>query len=550
MFLCLSFGTMAQEVAYSPFCSPFDFPLYLAGNFGELRPNHFHGGLDIKTQGVVGKPVHAIADGYVSRISVSPTGYGNALYVTHPNGYTSVYGHLDRFNELITNYVEDYQYAHETFSVEIYPDTTQFVYHQGDVIAYSGNTGSSGGPHLHLEIRQTATNEMLDPMPFFKHLLKDTKPPLSSTVMLYAPQGEGVINGRSGQQSFAWASNRKAINQTVQAWGKIGIGIRAYDYMNETTNIYGVRQMVLTVDGKEIFRSLVDRISFDENRAINSWVDYAEYKRRHTWYTKSFIEPGNPLRLLHSNTNRGWVTIDEERDYHFRYVLEDAFGNQSTYEFTIMGRPQTISHDSLPDSQLLRWDKVNILQRPGMQLVIPKNRLYRDVPAQVTLTTDSNAIAYTYQIHSQPEPLHTYASLKIKLRHTPVNDTTKYYIAQQSGNETTYVGGTYANGWIEAKIRELGTFTVCADTIPPLVRLLSHSRTQLVYRIQDSQSGIASYRGTIDGKFVLLEYSARDRQLVCHFRKARVARSGQHDFELQVIDRCGNVTTVRQILSF
>lgn len=540
----------AQPVSRASFRVPFDFPLYLSGNFGELRPNHFHGGLDFKTQGVEGKPVHSIEDGYVSRISIAPGGYGNALYITHPNGYTSVYGHLKTYAPAIASYVADEQYARETFEVNLFPEPSQFPVKKGEVVALSGNTGGSSGPHLHLEIRETETNEPIDPLPFYLYNIKDTRAPRALSVMFYPQAGQGVVDGSTRKHSVAFVnrSGQAALAKPVNAWGEFGLGLRAYDYMNDTGNTYGVFSVTLYVDSVEVFNSTVDRFLFDENRAINGWTDYDEYKRSRSWYMKSFLPAGNRLRMLRGGENRGLVRINEERDYHFLYVLKDAHGNTSHYRFTVKGKRQAIPPHVPQGKYLLRCNQANIIQEPGMELAIPKGMLYDDVEADTKVFRDSSAIAFVYQLHHTPVPLHTFCPLAIGVRHLPVADTTKYYIASQWGGALHYIGGTYENGWMKAPIRELATYTVAIDTVPPKVEPLNRNQwersKEIAFRLSDKHTGIRSYKGKIDGKFALFTYNLK-RRLACKLADARIERGKRHTLELEVTDYCGNVTVVK-----
>ena len=309
----------AQDNGGAKFCSPFDFPLQLSANFGELRPNHFHNGLDIKTQGVVGKPIHSIADGYVSRILVLHGGYGQALFITHPNGYTSVYGHVVSFAPQIQKYLRQYQYGHETFVCDVRPEVNQIKVKAGEIVALSGNEGASAGPHLHLELRRNDNGDYVDPMPFFKEYLKDTKAPVASLVGLYPVPGKGVIDGSRRKKIVGI----NALAQRFTAWGTIYTGIAAKDYMDGTGNFYGVHSVTLYVDSVQVFRSVTDEVSPNENRMINGFTDYEELMKNRRLIMRSHKLPGNKLRLLHTDENRGLVTIDEERDYRFMYVLED-----------------------------------------------------------------------------------------------------------------------------------------------------------------------------------------------------------------------------------
>lgn len=547
LLLCLGLRIAAQEEA-SRWGVPFDFPLYLSGNFGELRPNHFHGGLDIKTQGVEGKPVHSVGDGYVSRISVSPGGYGNALYIAHPDGHTSVYAHLSRFAPTLAAYVKEAQYAGETFEVNLLPEASRFPIKKGEIIAWSGNTGSSGGPHLHLEMRRTATNEPEDPLPFFVDAIRDTRPPRAYSVMFYPQEGKGIVNGNGGKLAVAIAPN--GLTRPVTAWGEIGLGLKAYDYMDETANTYGVRSVILYADSTELFRSTVDRFLFDEeNRAINGWTDFDEFKRHRSWYMKSFLPPGNRLRMLHAGAERGLLHIDEERDYHLLYLLQDAHGNTSRYRFTIRGKCQDIPPHKEKGKYLLRYDQTNIVQEPGMELVIPKGMLYDNVEADTKVLCDSAAIAYTYQLHSRPIPLHSDCPLSIGIRRFPVADSTKYYLAGQTGNALHYAGGSCRNGWIQGNIRELGSYTVAIDTVPPRIEPVNRkgwerSRT-LTFRLSDDQTGVRSYKGKVDGQFVLFTCDIRGR-ITCRLADTPVERNKRHELEMEATDFCGNVARLKE----
>lgn len=542
MILALVLGGMlsaqAQHVQESKFCSPFDFPILLSANFGELRPNHFHNGLDIKTQGVTGKPIHCIADGYVSRVAVLHGGYGQAIYVTHPNGLTSVYGHVISFAKNIQACVRQYQYAHETFVCDLKFQPGQFPVKKGDIIALSGNEGASAGPHLHLELRRTETGEYIDPMPYFKHLLKDSKAPVGSLIGIYPIQGKGVVNGSSHKKLLAIGN----LKQPVHAWGEIYTGISAKDYMDGTSNFYGVHSVTLYVDSVQVFNSTTDKVLPDENRMINGFTDYEELTRTRRLIMRSYKLPGNRLRLLHTNENRGAVTIDEERDYHFRYVLEDNFGNRRTYQFIVKGKRQDIPEYKPEANEMLYWNRTNVIQKPGMELVVPRYHVYENVPLRTDMRGDSSRIAFDYILDAGRTPIHSYCDLSIGLRHMPVADTTKYYIVQKAGKWRSSMGGKYANGWIKTRVRSLGTFSVDVDTIAPQITPIGQGgwRTSrnIRFRIKDMESGIGSYKVYIDGKFVL--FGLKKGILVIQDPE-KVKKGVPHKLEVTVTDQCGNM---------
>lgn len=541
---CMALGgclaAPAQEVTDSSFTAPFDFPLTLSGNFGELRSNHFHGGLDFKTQGVVGKPVRCIADGYVSRVLVTPGGYGQALYITHPNGYTSVYGHVLKFAPEVDRLVEEYQYGNETFEVDLQLEPGRVNFKAGETIALSGNEGYSFGPHLHMEIRRTDTGELVDPLQFYMDKIKDTTPPRATMVVLYPQRGKGVVEGVPHKKSVPVG----ALSVPVEAWGEIAAGIKAYDYMDGTHNSYGVRSVTLYVDSAEVFRSTVDRVLPEENRMINAWTDYEEFKRRGSWVMRSQILPGNRLRMLRAGGGGGVVTIGEERDYRFCYVLEDLYGNKSAYRFTVRGRRQPIAEDRPRAKHFLSWDKGNVVQEPGLELVIPRGMLYEDVALDCRVVRDTAAVSFEYRLHDAPVPLQAGCELMIGVKHLPVADTTKYYIVRKAGGRNASAGGKYENGWVKTRIRELGTYRVAVDTVPPRVTPLDRQRWKtghIQFRIGDAETGIKDYQVRIDGEFALFGFSSKNARLAMRHPE-RLKRGVPHRLELVVTDYCGNVT--------
>ena len=518
------------------FIPPFDFPITFSGNFGEIRANHFHGGLDFKTGGTIGKPVRALADGYISRIRVTH-GSGYVLDVAYDNGYSTINRHLSAFVGDVARRVEDLQYEKESWEVEITPEPDEYPVKAGQIIALSGNTGYSFGPHLHLDMIETATDEYIDPLPFFMNKVKDKTAPRAEGIMLFPQPGKGVVEGKQTRRAFPAHPTKP-----ITAWGLIGAGIRAYDYMDGVQNKYGVKTVILEVDGEEVFRSTVDRFAYEENRYINSWT--------HGQYMKSFIEPGNRLRMLQaSNGNRGLVEINEERPYRFVYTLSDALGNTSKVRFTVQGQKTTIAPVEHREKYALKWDKVNYLQEPGLELVIPKGMLYDDVLLNYSVRADSGDIAFTYQLNDTRIPMHGTCDLRIGLRRRPVEDVTKYYVAGVTARGGKYrIGGKYEDGVMKVRIRDLGIYTVAVDTVPPVITPLNQAqwgRTgKIIFKAKDKETGINTYRGTIDGKYALFgKPNSISGNLVCELDPKHVEKGGKHVVEMTVTDGCGNCTT-------
>ena len=562
-------GAALQAQTAPEFGVPFDFPLLLSGNFGELRSNHFHGGLDFKTQGKAGKPLLAIADGYISKVTVTPGGYGNALYITHDNGYTSVHGHLDRFLPEIAQLVHEKQYSEQSFVVTLEFGPEEYRVKRGDIVAYAGNSGYSFGPHLHMEIRTTDTNEPIDPLPFYKDKIADTTPPRATHIMVYgapllSPQGGKVLSAfqwenletsetgveeRESSVSSPLGGNEGGL--VFYCWGRIGTAISANDYMDGTTNNYGVRYVRLYVDDKLVSHSDVDRFSFDEDLLINSWTDYAERRRSGLWYMRSTISENNELRMLHADEHRGWVTIDEERDYHFRYELEDLYGNLTVYRFVVRGKRMPLDAPLCNYLYYMDAGRDNRFYAGGVELWMPQGVLFEDVDLEYDVLSSCSDFADIYRFTTQPVPLRKSAELTLPIRLDKPFDGGKLYVARVDGDRRIYCGGKYRYGRITANVRELGSYTVCSDTIAPKITPIGETtwkkRGVVAFRISDGETGIRSYRGTIDGKWVLFQYNSKNARLWCDLKAEGIA-PGPHTIEIEVEDMRRNVSVIRMSL--
>lgn len=543
--IALLVGTSVLK-AQDTMLNPLDFPILLSGSFGELRTNHFHSGIDLKTQSVEGKAVHAVDSGYISRIVVSPWGYGNVLYLIHPSGLKTVYGHLQRFSPALAAYVKAKQYEDETFSIDVDLPSDAFPVKKGQLIGYSGNSGSSGGPHLHFEIRSAETDDVIDPLIYYKNKITDTRPPQIQSFMLYPVEGKGSINQDSKKVELklhADANGRQSISPKAEAWGKIGVAIKAYDYMDGTTNIYGVNQIVMALDGKVIFSSSLDTFSIGlETRYINSFIDPEEWRDNHSFYMKSFIEPGNRLNSLKA-LNSGIISIDEERAYHITYLLKDRYGNQRKVTFQIDGKKQNIQAPDTAGTVYFHWNGENRFGAKGIRLTIPDGNLYKSLYFRYSVNESPLALSSVHHLHDKYVPLHSKARLSLRLPSDTIEDKRKYGIARMQGSRAVWIGGEYREGWIDADIRELGDYAIMHDQTPPTITPVNPKKWTInkciALRITDNLSGIQTYRGEIDGQFALFELDGK-RNLVTYVFDGEKLSRGRHRLTFTLIDACGN----------
>ena len=540
-------------ILLSIYTPPVDYDISLAGNFGEPRPHHFHGGLDISTDNVEGKHIYAIGDGYVSRITQGLYGFGNAVYVTHPEGYTSVYCHLKSFSPRIKAALRKYQYAHETCVPDARLTPLDCPVSQGQFIALSGNTGHSTGPHLHLEIHDTRTWDMLDPYEFIGDHISDSVAPQAHSFMACPMAGKGVFNGSPRKQVFGFTSHQ--LSREFTAWGRVGFALWADDYMQGTYHHYGVREQILMLDGEEIFRAVVDHVPVGQNRLVNSWGDYDHWLHNRVWFLKSYIEPGNTLPILHADSRRGIVDFSQERDYHFEYILRDYKGNESHYQFTVHGVKQgSESFDAdlaQTPGRIFHWNQTNSFSLPGeMQLVVPYGLLADDMLLQPVVRRQPDRISDAYSFYPVSFPLVTDGELLIRARlnqigadrivHTEA-DPTKLYVRSANGK---YMGGDYHDGWVSGRIRELGqSYELDYDDEPPSVHPYSLGE-EIMLNVTDQQSGVASFTATIDGRFVVFESREKSSLVVCNLRETPVRKTGgAHRLQFTATDYCQNTAT-------
>jgi hypothetical protein len=549
LLLFLSFSSFAQsEYPQDYFRPPLDIPIVLSGTFGELRSSHFHAGLDIKTQQREGLKVYATGPGYVSRIKISHFGYGKAIYITHPNGYTSVYGHLQKFSKRLEAYIKECQYDKESFEVEVFPNPSELPIESDEVIAYSGNTGGSGGPHLHFEIRDNQERP-INPM-LFGISAKDTKAPLVLNVFAYTTDDEATVNGKQGRIPLRLIPKARGSYdvEDIEAFGTIGFGVVAYDRQDYAPNKNGVSKIQTFFNGNKSLELDFKRFSFEETKHIKRLVDYEYYKTKRSRIQKLFIEKNNPLSLYKDTYDNGYVRVEDSTASVYRMRILDFQGNESWVNIPITGKKSTLEkepYEAQFEKALLKADETTILESGNVSVNVYKNTLYDNKFVDFRVNCD------TLFLHEDVIPLQKNFYINYDISHYKPEDKNKLYIARLYGyyKKPYYVGATRKGDTLSAGTNIFGTYALAMDTEGPEItpvnfqdkKWLSKYR-YLKVKIEDKLSGISKYRATVNGKWILMEYDYKTDMLVHDFND-NVVTDTKNNLKIIVTDNVGNSST-------
>lgn len=534
------------------FRSPLDIPLNLSGNFGELRTNHFHTGIDIKTEQREGLKIYAAAEGYVSRIKVSPVGYGYALYITHPNGYTTLYGHLKSYSPKIDDYVKRNQYLLKSFSVDLFPTPEELPVTKGEVVALSGNTGGSGGPHLHFEVRETASEKLLNPM-LFGFQITDKIPPTVMGIWIVPMNDTSTVNGGKVPLSFETKTHSGACvlktTNVPTVYGDFGFAIHTSDMLNGNANKCGIYRIELFVDGIQVYGQRMDRLDFATNRAMNAHTIYERFKKDRSQIHGSYRLPGNPLDIYDNLVNDGIVTFKDGKKHTVEYRVVDLMGNKSSVKFDVQALPNAQAKPSPPQNFIAKWnwEEDNRYEDGRLKIEMPAFTLYEDLDLTITETkTIEKSLTPTYKIASAYEPIHNKFTLSINASVVPEKYRSKAVVVRWDPDKAkiSSEGGVMKDGWITAEPTYLGFFGVMVDTINPSITAVDFApnmkgRGMFTMKISDGLSGVDQIIPQIDGEWALMEYDAKTARLMYYFDK-RYIKPGKHFFELTIIDGVGN----------
>lgn len=549
IFMLFFLGTTAfaqSDIPTDYFSSPLDIPLILSGSFGELRSNHFHSGFDIKTQQKEGFPVYAPADGYVNRIKVAHYGYGKALYIQHPNGYSTVYAHLQNFAGSIQNYVKDNQYKKETFELELFPDASLLPVSKGDVIGYTGNTGSSGGPHLHFEIRDSASRPM-NPM-LFGIEIPDSKKPIINSVFAYPIDANSHVDQSQNPVKLRLKLQKDGsyITEKIAGFGKIGFGVSTNDQLDGASNKNGVYQIRSVFNGVEKFNILFEKFSFDETRYLNRFIDYEYFVKNKSRVQKLFRQSNNPLSIIKNEEDNGYVILED--GFSATYTIEVTDFKKNTVIITIPmeGKNSEIleKKDLKETEDYIYADQATSITKGKFGIYIPSNSLYEDTFLDIQVQGD------TLKLHEDVIPLHKNITITMDASNYKAADFEKLYIGRLNYKGQPYYNTTYRKGdKLSTNTRTFGTYTLAMDTIAPSIKPLNFENgkwisknSTLQLKIEDDLSGIGSYRATVNGKFILMEYNYKKDVLTYNFND-NVVIDSENNLKVIVVDNVGNSAT-------
>lgn len=542
------------DVPKSYFRSPVDIPITLSGTFGEPRSTHFHSGLDIKTQGREGLPIYAIADGYVSRIKISPWGFGHALYIKHPNGYESVYAHLSRYNDEIADVARSVQYQQQSFEIEYYPDPGVYTVTKGDVIAYSGNSGSSGGPHLHFEIRDSLERPY-NPL-LFGYQVTDSRPPAVHNIGFYRMDGlrfltDNKVMSVSSAGSHLSVSGGAVIKLNTE---KLGLAVHSYDQLNGAANKNGIYAIEL-YDGDElIYHYRMDRFAFTETRYVHCHMDAKERDQNGRSMHRCFSLPGNELSTYPTVKEKGLVDLSDGRIHELRIEVKDFSGNSSSVKL----RTQFDSESDFFNPDMLTYDYVlphnqdNTINRGGIFIDIPEGTLFDTLHLAITSreATSNSVFSKVYTIGDPFVPAFDWFELALEFdpREFKMDPSKVFLVHQDHNGRIKGRGGYFEGGMIHGEIREFGLFFLMADTTAPVLKPINiydgknvSGQRRIDFQVTDNLSGLDKYLARIDGVWALLEYNPKRNKL--SYPISPDLKQGEHKLVIDLYDERQNLST-------
>ena len=544
LFYCSVFAQVNYPKDY--FRPPLDIPMQLSGNFGELRPNHFHAGFDFKTLQKEGLEVHAVADGYVSRIKISTFGNGKTIYITHSNGYTSVYGHLQRATDVIEDFIKKTHYEEQSFEIEKYLKPGELVVTKGQIIGLSGNTGASEGPHLHFEFRDNVTENIINPMLFgFDRFLKDTKKPIVFNIYAYPLDNESIVNQskRPLLLNLVLQKDGTYLADKVVANGRIGFGINTFDYDDVSFNKNGVYKVQTFYNGMPNFGYQFDTYSFDEMRYVNALIDYSMYKQTQQRVQKLFMKSPYNLSIIKADATNGVIKVVPNLTSQYRIEVSDFFGNSTIISIPIVNEVLPVIITKEPVSKyLVKAKNESNFTKENVSVFFPANTFYEDFNLNFDVIND------TLFLHSDTVPAHSNFTIEIEDHKFSEAQKEKLFIGSIGANKIGYNYTFRKDSIFKTNVKTLGKYALVLDTVPPKISISKPiegqwltNRKFIQFTISDDLSGIKSYNGYLNGKWILFEYDNKTKKITHNFSDGIVAE-GANELKIIVVDNLGNST--------
>ncbi|MFZ4105081.1 M23 family metallopeptidase [Flavobacterium sp.] len=544
-FLVISFSFSQNQYPKDFFSLPLEIPMELSGNFGELRPNHFHAGFDFKTNQKEGLNVLAAADGYVSRIKISTVGYGKAIYITHPNGYTTVYGHLQKATGAIQNKIEEIQYTEKSYEIEAFFKPNELPVNKRQVIAISGNTGGSEGPHLHFEFRDNKTENIINPF-LFGFGLKDTKKPIISSLFVYPIDANSIANESKIPIALNLSLQKDGtyLSEKVLATGRIGFGINSVDWDDVSYNANGTYKTQLISNGTPIFGFEFDQMVFDESRFVNAFIDYYRYKKTHQRVQKLFMKYAYNWSNVHQNVDNGICNVVSNFNGVQRIEVSDFFQNKSTITIPIQYSNQAATvMDPIKTTKYFVKAKVDaIFEKDNFSVSFPAGTFYDDFYLNFEVKNK------TLFLHEDTVPVHSNFTITAEDTVSPENEKEKMFFASLYGKKWNYIATKLVGNTFTCRTKTLGQFSLMKDTVAPKINISKSiegkwltGQKSLSLNISDEFSGIKTYNCYLNDVWVLFEYEPKLKKIT-HIFKNNLLLEGTNKLKVTVTDNVGNST--------
>lgn len=552
-------SSQTKEYPNNYFLPPVKLAISISGYFAEFRGNHFHSGIDIRIGEKEGEQVFSPEQGEVSRIKIQAYGGGKNLYIRHPNGYTTVYMHLQRYCEKIEEYIRKYQYEKQTYEFDIEVPEGKLQFQKGELIAYAGNTGSSEGAHLHYEIRDSKTENTINPQ-HFGLSIQDTIPPEIHSIMIF-PEGEySKVEGEKWKKEYLIKKSENQIgikeNYTIIVTNEVYLGIIAFDKSSNSTGRNGLYSYKLIVDDKPIWDFKIDEFSFFDSRYVNACIDYEQYKTTDQIHLISKKLPNNLFPSFITDKNNGIIDIEPDEIKKVVYEVKDFAGNTTRFQFFLQSTPPspTIVHYQKyvkTYTHLFHWDTSNKIDDGDIKISLPKKALYDDAQINYFKSQDSINGNTIYHINS-PTALHLNMTLQIQVPKSLITNpllNNKLIVAELDGKKLYSIGGKIEGESIIAKTNSFGNYIIIFDTIPPIIetknfissKKLSPNQKTITLKIKDDLSGIEKYNAYINDKWVLMEYDGKSSTLIYNINQSELNLQ-ENKLKVIVSDKVGNIT--------